>query len=111
MPLGAPINLTFYDPETNEVIETYSKTFVPWGILKTAIRLQGIMAQEQMSESDIDAINGLIVEFYGGRFTADQLEKCTSLDESMAVITAIMSRLEGDLPGLGKGNPTLPGRG
>jgi hypothetical protein len=109
MPFGTPIKLTLYDPETNEERETYSRSFIPWGILKAAIQCQGLNP-EIMTPEDIEKINGLVMEFYGNRFTAQELEAGATLEEVMGVLTAIMSRLEGDLPGFGGANPTLPGR-
>ncbi len=109
MPLGTPIQLTLYDPETNEPRGTFSRGFVPWGILKAALRLQGL-DQDSLSDEDIDHINALIVDFYGNRFTVEDLQDGATLGEVFAVLTAIMSRLEGDLPGLGGANPTLPGK-
>lgn len=108
MPLGTPITLTLYNPETNEVLETYARGFVPWGILKAALKLQGL-DQGSLTDEDIDAINALIVDFYGNQFTPQDLANRATLGETFAVLTAIMSRLEGDLPGLGGANPTLPG--
>jgi hypothetical protein len=106
---GTPITLTLYDPETCEARETFSRAFVPWGILKAAIRCQG-MDQKAMTPEDVDLINGLVVDFYNNQFTVEDLKAGATLGEVMSVLTAIMSRLEGDLPGLGGANPTLPGR-
>jgi hypothetical protein len=103
---GAPIQLTLYD-ENDEPRVTFARGFVPWRILKAAIKLQGIN-QEQLSDEDIDRINALVVDFFGNRFTVAELENGATLTEVFAVITAIMARLEGDLPGLGGANPTLP---
>ena len=109
MAIGTPIQLTLYDPETNEPRETFSRGFVPWGILKAAMKLQHL-DQESLTDADIDAINSLVVEFYGNQFTVQELESQATLSEVFSVLTAIMSRLEGDLPGLGGANPTLPGK-
>jgi hypothetical protein len=105
---GTPITLTLYD-ENDEPRETYSRGFVPWGILKAAMKLQHL-DQENLTDEDVDRINALVVDFYGNQFTVQDLESNATLGEVFAVLTAIMSRLEGDLPGLGAGNPTLPGR-
>jgi len=108
MALGTPIQLTLYD-ENDEPRETYSRGFVPWGILKAAMRLQGL-DQDNLTEEDVDRINALVTAFYGDRFTVQDLDAGASFTEVFSVLTAIMSRLEGDLPGLGGATPTLPGK-
>jgi len=108
MAQGAPITLTLYD-ENDEPRESYSRGFVPWGILKAALKLQSL-DQNNLTDEDIDRINALVVAFYGNKFSVQDLESGASLQETLAVLMAIMSRLEGDLPGLGGANPTLPGR-
>ena len=102
---GTPIKLTLY--ENDEPKQTFSRSFVPWGILKAALKLQNL-DQGNLSEEDVNKINGLVCEFFGNQFKPDDLEKGASLEEVFAVLTAITSRLQGDLPGLGGANPTLP---
>lgn len=106
--MGTPIQLTLYNQD-DEPQETYSRSFVPWGILKSAMRLQNL-DQANLTDEDVDHINGLVCAFYGNRFTPQELEAGAEFSEVWAVLTAILSRLEGDLPGLGGANPTLPGK-
>ncbi len=106
--MGAPITFTLYD-ENDEPRESYSRGFVPWGILKAALKLQSL-DKDNLTDEDIDRINSLVVAFYGNKFSVQDLENGASLQETLAVLMAIMSRLEGDLPGFGGANPTLPGR-
>jgi len=87
-----PIQITLYDPETDEVKGTYSRSYVPWKILKRAIRLQNSLDMESLSEEDLDQLTMLVVDVFGDKFTADDLEEGADIGEMMAVLVAVISR-------------------
>ncbi len=100
----APIQITLYD-EHEEVKETYSRSRVPWGILKKAIRLSKLNTDlDKISAEDIDAIAGLVVEIFGDQFTIAELDKGADVSEMMTVLQAIVTRASR----LVKANPTVP---
>lgn len=103
MPIsGAPIELTFYD-DACEPLKTYTKGFVPTGILEAALDLQGI-DQKNLTREDVQKIYAIVIEFYGNQFSVDELKNQTELSECMGVIFAIIGRVEM------LENPTLPVR-
>lgn len=102
-----PIELTLYDPETNEVIQTFTRSFVPWAILKRAIRLQKSLGGE-MSEETLDELAGLVVAVFGDKFTLEQVTNGADAGEMMTVIQEIIARANNAVIGKpGDGNPTL----
>ena len=101
--MGAPIKITLYDPETSEEKKTYSCLFIPWKLLKKAVKLQSIN-QESLSDDDIDNIASLVVEAFGDKFSLDELNNGADVGEMMTAITAIVTQASG-----GSVNPTPPG--
>ncbi len=109
---GSPIRLTLYDPETNEVKAEFVQMFIPWGIMKSALKMMSLLdlKPENMSEEDLEKINGLICTCFGNRFTPEDLERYATQEEVWAVMMAIVNRIQtDDHPELGGENPTLPG--
>ena len=94
---GTPVQLTFYDAN-DEVTATYSRLVIPWGILKRAVRLMETLDQANMSEADVDAIAGLVVEVFGNQFSVADLDSGADVGEMLAVLTAIVQRARGVLP-------------
>jgi len=103
-----PIELTLYDPETNEVIKTYTRSFVPWGILKRAIRMKNSITTADVKEEDLDEIASLVVAIFGDQFSLEQLNAGADIGEMASVVRAVISRasqfVEGRPPT--SGNPT-----
>jgi hypothetical protein len=97
---GTPISLTLYDPETDEVIQTYTRSFVPWKLLKTAVRLSTALDKhpEEMTEEQIDELAQLVVDVFGERFSLEQVTNGADLTEMMAVITQIIAKARGSVP-------------
>lgn len=87
----APIQLTLYDPETNEVVSDHTRIFVPWGILKKAVGLTH-MDRNNLTEEDVDMIAGIVVETFGNKFSVSDLDKGADLEEMMAVVDNIIAR-------------------
>lgn len=104
MPKPTPMTITIYDPETDEVKSTHTRLFVPWRLLKAAIRLAKSMDVENMSEDDVDALAALVVESFGNRFSVADLNDGADISEMVSVLNTIIAKARGGL-----GNPTLPG--
>lgn len=101
---GKPIEITLYDPETNEVIKTYVRGFLPWKLVKRAIQLMKSFDADTMTEEDVDKIAQLVVEVFGNQFTLEQLNDGADVSEMITCLNAIVSKLSG-----GSLNPTSPG--
>ena len=94
---GSPITLTLYDAN-DEKIGDYSRTIIPWGILKRAVRLSKTMNQDDPTEEDMDAIAGLVVEVFGNQFSVEDLSNGADVSEMITVLTAIMSKANAVMP-------------
>jgi hypothetical protein len=95
---NAPMKITLYDPETNEIRKEYIRSFVPWRLLKKAIRLSKRLSgvdEESISEEDADAIASLVVDTFGDQFTVEELNQGASLGEMMTVLRIIIAEAEG----------------
>jgi 23S rRNA G2069 N7-methylase RlmK/C1962 C5-methylase RlmI len=102
---GAPLEITLYDPVTNEEIKTYTRSFLPWKLLKTAIRLSKGFDAENLSEKDLDQLAGLVVDVFGNQFSVEDLNNGSDVGEMATVLQAIMTRASSLMPA----NPTRPG--
>lgn len=115
----APIELNFYN-EQDEVIETHRRSRIPSYLLDMAINLQHQIkangqessdedAQKQEQKiSDADALFDFVVEFYGNKFTREDVKKKTDLIECMAVLRSILARTNQLTRDFAKANPPVP---
>lgn len=104
--IAAPIQITFYDANDEE-IETYTRTTVRWGILKKTVQIAKALGErnpEDFSDEEIDAISSLVVAIFGDRFTIQDLDEKADLTQMLAVLQAVMNRATG----LVQANPTMP---
>lgn len=105
-----PIVITLYDPETDEVKATYSRAFIPWEILKAAIRLipkiEGKDATS-LDEGIVDELAALVAEAFGNKFSAQEAGQGADLDEMSAVLMNIVARASNLMKN--QKNPTRPG--
>lgn len=102
--MGTPMVIHFYGDE-GEVEKTFNQSFVPWKMLKKAVKLAAILEKDDPDESDIDAIAGLVVATFQDRFTVDDLDRKADLTEMLAVVKQIISTAKAvEL------NPTPPGK-
>lgn len=99
---GTAITITLYSAD-NEVKQTYTRTVIPWGILKKAIALTRSLDQEQVGSEDIDAVAALVVEAFGSQFTVQDLDQGADIGEMMSVLQGIVARASA----LVKVNPTV----
>ncbi len=104
-----PIILTFYDPDTGEVVAEHSRAFIQWKILKELTKLLkhiDLEHPENLSEESLNAIDVLIVAIFGNKFTTEDLGNYSSIEEVTTVLKAIMARARGAVPAR---NPTPAG--
>ncbi len=105
MPVS-PMTINFYSVD-NEVEKTFVQTFVPWKMLKEAIRLKesiGDIDKDDMKASDVDALMDLMVKVFGGRFSREEADDKVDVIEAWSVFQTIMSIASGMNPK----NPTPP---
>ncbi len=101
---GAPITLTLYDKETNEAKKTYTRSFVPWRLMKRAAKLlTGGFNLEDINEDTVNQFSGLVIDIFGDQFTLEELEDGADLGEMITVLETIMKKVSG---GLTESNPT-----
>lgn len=103
---NTPIVLHLYD-ENDEVIKSYSRSFIPWKMLKKAIELYrqiGTKSPEQYDESDVDALTSYVVALFGQDMTIEMLDEHSDITEMLSVIQNVVSRANGIM------DPTLPPR-
>lgn len=101
--MGSAMVLHFYD-DNSEVKETFTRCFVPWGMLKEAVKLQKAIDSEGMTEEILDQIAKVIVAVFGEKFSVEDLNKQVEISEMLAVLQQIVATARGVLP-----NPPPPG--
>jgi len=105
--MPSPIVLNLYDPQTQEIEKTFTINFIPWKMLKRAIRLNKSLASKKIDdyeESDIDEIANFVISICGDELTVEKLDEGSDVTEMMTVIQSIVSRARGIM------DPTLPPR-
>jgi len=105
MPLGTPIVLTLYDDQDAQ-LETYSRARIPLVFAERAIEFSSSLGEGDLTQEQLTALYQLIVDFYGGQFTIEQLRAGADLGEMIAVIEGIAARVAELMPA----NPTRPGK-
>lgn len=97
--MSTPMTIRIYDATDNYT--EHNRAFVPWGILKAAIRLYkkvGKKSEEDISEEDLDAIAALVVEAFGNKFSISDLDQGCDVSEVLAVFYNIVARAQGTRP-------------
>ena len=102
---GTPISITLYGPEDEEK-KTYTRSIVPWGILKKALALSRAIGSDakEINEESLDTIAQFVVDVFGGQFSVQDLNDGAELGEIVAVLRNIVARAGA----LVKANPTPP---
>lgn len=107
MALQSPIVLNLY-AEDNELIRSCTRTFVPWKMLKKAVKLHkqiGSKGIDEFEEEDMDALTCYIMEVFPGQdLTIEVLDEQSDISEMMNVVKAVMSKARGVM------DPTLPSK-
>ena len=101
MPLAMVINL--YNDE-NEIKATFTRTFVPWRLLKEAVKLSKQLNKNDLTEDDVNDLASLVVSAFGDKFTVEELTNGADIGEMTTVLNQIIARASGGIQ-----NPTLPG--
>jgi len=100
-----PIQITLYDPETQEAEHEYKQNVITFAMLAGAVQLQEALSdipekkrrwwwQKPINkeQAQINALLALVVEFFGNQFTVKELREGADVGEVMAVLTAIIAR-------------------
>jgi hypothetical protein len=107
-----PITLNFYTDD-DEIETTHSRSRIPTFLLDSAIQVQsGLESMKDKNEATGEQLNLLyqfIVDFYGNKFTVDDLKRKTDLVECMSIVGQVLGRAN-QLARQFAGNPTLPSR-
>jgi hypothetical protein len=105
--MNAIITLNLYDTN-NELVKTCTRTFVPWKMLKKAVRLYksiGKKAVDDYEESDMDALTTYIMEVFSEQgLTVEKLDEQADINEMMTVVKTVMNHARGVM------DPTSPPR-
>ena len=88
---GTPLTITLYGPDS-EPGKEYSRSIIPWGILKKAIALTKSIDQKDVTGADMDAIAGLVVEAFGDQFTLKDLDQGADIGEMLSILHSIVAR-------------------
>ena len=90
--------------EDNEVTKTVTRSFVPWKLLKEAVKIASHLKPDEMGDEDVDALAGLVVAIFGDQFTVEELNNSADISEMIAVLNQIVSKASS-----GMANPIQPG--
>src|SRR3990172_1216567 len=105
--VSAPIELHFYD-EDDQIVATHSRNRIPSYLLDMAIDLQSQFTADDNGKQNTDALFDFIVEFYGGKFTRDELKQKTDLIECVSVVRSIIARASALTLEFAKAHPPVP---
>ena len=92
---NTPIQITLYDPANNEEIKTFTRTYVPWKLLKKAAALSDQVDFDNVKPEDLDLIAMLVVDTFGGQFSLEEVDNGADVNEMIAVIQNIVARAKG----------------
>lgn len=101
--MGTPMIIHFYGQD-NEVVKQFTRSFVPWKLLKEAVRISKTLDKDNLGEKDIDELAGLVVAVFGDQFTVEEVNNQADVAEMVAVLNQIVATAGGGLE-----NPTKPG--
>ena len=100
-----PIKLTLYDPKTQEPIAEYQQKVITFGMLMSAIQLQDVFSAQPENtrrwwwqkpifdeKKQISVLLELVTEFFGNKFTVEQLREGADVSEVMTIIRMITGR-------------------
>ena len=88
--MGSPMVIHLYGAE-GEVTKTLTQTFVPWKMLKSAVKLAETLNKDAPTEEDINGITNLVVATFQGKVSSDELDAGADLAEMMAVMRQIVA--------------------
>lgn len=82
----------------DEVLQTFSRRRIPWGVLKRAIRMASDLDEANITGENLDDIAGLISEAFGGAVTVEQLNQGGDIAEMIAAIQTIINKASATVP-------------
>ena len=97
------LQITLYG-EDDEVKKEYSRSFVPWKLLKQAVRISKEVDQNDLKEEDLDLLASLVVEVFGNKFSIEELNESADVEAMVAVLNTILVKARLAMPA----NPTRP---
>mgnify|MGYP005813743775 CR=1 FL=1 len=97
---GTPIVLTLYDPKTDELKARYQRSFIPWKVLKEAVKISSLTSgkkndETEYSEEMVDQISNLVISVFGDQFSREDLENGADITELIAVFNQIIAKANG----------------
>jgi hypothetical protein len=99
------IELIMYN-EDSEPKATYRQSFVPFRLLKEAVKLHEFVTDlqdpQKTNPETIDNLADFVVAFFGNKFSREDLLDGAEISEVLTVIKQIVAKINGDA------NPTLP---
>ena len=102
---GAVISLTLNKRNENgEEQRTFTRSFIPWGVLKRTMKFAQLNATAEIGIETLDEMCAILVELFGHQFTAEELEAGADIVDVIAVFTAITKRAAAMMPA----NPQTP---
>jgi hypothetical protein len=107
---GSPITFTLYGPD-DAVISTHSRATITSRFLERAIDLSEAMEDTSQVREALNALDQLLVDFYGGQFTLDQIKDGGDMSEKMTVLNAILARAGGIMQMAPASNGSAPSDG
>ena len=96
----SPMTINLYG-EDNEIEKTFTRKFVPWKMLKDAIKLQeklGDLDPKKMKSEDVDEISDFIISVFGNQFTKAEVDEKADMTEVIAVLITIIQIASGGMP-------------
>lgn len=97
-----PITLIFYD-SNDQVKATHTRSRIPWGVLKRAIRMASTIDTAEIGEDALDEMASLLVDAFGGAFTVEDIDKYCDINDVMVAIQGIIDKASATVP-----NPKPP---
>lgn len=106
------ITLNFYTND-DEIEITHSRSRIPTYLLDSCIEVQAALSKmkekNDANPEHLKLLYQFIVDFYGNKFSVDDLKKKTDLVECMSIVGQVLGRAN-QLARQFAGNPTLPSR-
>ena len=94
-----PIKINLYDGN-DQVIKSLSRTRIPWGVLKRAIRMASSLDESNITDDDLDNIAALIADAFSGGVTVQELDQYGDIAEMIEAIQGIIERASATVPNL-----------
>ncbi len=95
------ISITLYGDD-NEEKATYSQYFIPWRMMKEAVKLTKKAEKfgdvSKIDEETLDDISNFVVALFRGKFTKVELENGAEITEVITVMTQVVAKISSQNP-------------